>query len=113
MINLHWLYVLAGAVFALFALSSVRDRTNPKRWGNTAFWSLLATSFWFGDYLGDTGNGALVLALVAIAGTHLLGRGTRESTGNEERERFSERLGNRLFAPALVIPLAVTSLVFP
>src|SRR5205823_7838255 len=104
MINLHWLYLLAGAVFASFALSSARDGTNPKRWGNTAFWALLAISFWFGDYLGDIGNGVLVLALVAIAGTHLLGRGHRESTSNDERERFSERLGNRLFLPALIIP---------
>jgi uncharacterized membrane protein len=104
MINLHWLYVLAGAIFATFALSSARDATNPKRWGNMIFWSLLAASFWFGDVLGDVGNGVLVLALVAIAGAHLLGRGSRASTGNEERERFSERLGNNLFLPALVIP---------
>ena len=104
MINLHWLYVLAGAVFASFAISSARDATNPKRWGNTAFWSLLTASFWFGDLLGDVGNGVLVLALVAVAGAHLLGRGSRESTSNEERERSSERLGNKLFLPALVIP---------
>jgi uncharacterized membrane protein len=104
MIDLHWLYVLAGAVFASFALSSGRDATNPRRWGNTAFWTLLAVSFWFGDVLGDIGNGVLVLALVAIAGAHFLGRGSRESTSGEERERFSGRLGNKLFIPALVIP---------
>jgi uncharacterized membrane protein len=103
-INLHWLYLLAGAVFASFALSSIRDATNRKRWGNTAFWSLLASSFWFGDLLGDLGNGLLVLALVAIAGAHMLGRGERPSTTNEEREAYSERLGNRLFVPALIIP---------
>ena len=28
MINLHWLYVFAGAVFAGFALGSARDETN-------------------------------------------------------------------------------------
>jgi uncharacterized membrane protein len=104
MINLHWLYVLAGAVFASFAISSARDRTNAKRWGNTAFWGLLATSFWFGDFLGDIGNGVLVFALVAIAGAHLLGRGSRASTSNEQREQYSDRLGNRLFVPALIIP---------
>src|SRR3954449_524989 len=104
MINLHWLYVLAGAVFASFAISSARDGTNPKRWGNTAFWALLATSFWFGDFLTDIGNGVLVLALVAIAGAHLLGRGTRPSTTSEERELYSDRLGNTLFLPALIIP---------
>src|SRR3954464_13358352 len=105
MITLHWLYVLAGAVFASFAIGSARDPTNPKRWGNAAFWSLLAISFWFGDLLGDIGNGILVLALVALAGAHLLGRGAGHSTSAEEREGFSQRYGNRLFLPALIIPL--------
>ncbi|HZC37607.1 MAG TPA: DUF979 domain-containing protein [Sphingomicrobium sp.] len=104
MINLHWLYLLVGAMFAAFAISSARDRTNTKRWGNAIFWGLLAVSFWFGDFLGDIGNGVLVLALVAVAGAHLLGRGSKESTTVEQRERFSERYGNNLFIPALVIP---------
>ena len=104
MIDLHWLYILAGLVFAGFALGSARDETNPKRWGNVAFWGLLAVSFWFGDFLGDIGNGVLVLALVGIAGAHLIGRGSKESTTAEERERSSERHGKRLFLPALIIP---------
>ncbi len=106
MITIQWLYVFAGAVFATFAIASVRDRANPKRWGNCIFWSLLAASFWFGDLLGDVGNGVLVLALVAIAGFHLLGRSAGESTTTEERHRFAERYGNKLFVPALIIPFA-------
>ncbi|MBV8908428.1 MAG: DUF979 domain-containing protein [Sphingomonas sp.] len=104
MINLHWLYVLAGAVFAGFALGSARDETNAKRWGNTLFWALLALSFWFGDFLGDVGNGMLVLALVAIAGLNLIGRGSKQSTTLEERQRSADRYGNKLFIPALIIP---------
>src|SRR5205085_2968628 len=104
MINLHWLYVLAGAAFASFALGSLRDGTNPKRLGNVAFWVLLTVSFWFGDFLGDIGNGLLVLVLVAIAGTHLIGRGSQETTNVEQREIFSQRYGSKLFLPALVIP---------
>ncbi|MBW0007569.1 MAG: DUF979 domain-containing protein [Sphingomonas sp.] len=104
MINLHWLYVLAGAVFAGFALGSARDETNAKRWGNTLFWALLALSFWFGDFLGDVGNGMLVLALVAIAGLNLIGRGSKQSTALEERQRSADRYGNKLFIPALIIP---------
>ena len=104
MIDLHWLYVLAGAVFAGFALGSMRDRTNKKRLGNAAFYGLLALSFWFGDLLGDIGNGILVLAVVAIAGAHLLGHGSKELTSAQEREGHSERFGNKLFLPALVIP---------
>jgi uncharacterized membrane protein len=104
MIDLHWLYVLAGAVFAGFAIGSIRDETNAKRLGNAAFWSLLAISFWFGDFFGDIGNGVLVLALVAIAGLHWIGRGSKQSTSAGERERSSQRCGNKLFLPALIIP---------
>ena len=104
MIDMQWIHVFSGFVFATFAVSSVRDRTNPKRWGNAAFWALVAVSFWFGDLLGDIGNGVLVLALVALAGVHALGRSAGESTSTEERQRFSERYGNKLFLPALIIP---------
>jgi uncharacterized membrane protein len=103
-IGQHWLYAFAGALFAAYAVGSAFDATNPRRLGNAAFWGLLAVSFWFGDMLGDMGNGVLVLALVAIAGTHLLGRGASPSTSAEEREGFSQRLGNKLFLPALIIP---------
>jgi uncharacterized membrane protein len=104
MIDLHWLYVLAGAVFAGFAIGSARDAANRKHLGNTIFWGLIAISFWFGDFLGDIGNGVLVLALVAIAGGHLLGKGSKASTSPEQHQGLSERYGNKLFLPALVIP---------
>jgi len=102
MTDIH--YLLAGLIFASFAVSSVRDTDNPKRWGNAAFWALVAVSFWLGDILGDTANGVLVLALVGLAGVHALGRSAGESTSTEERQTFSERYGNRLFLPALIIP---------
>jgi uncharacterized membrane protein len=103
-INLHWLYVFAGLVFAGYSLGSARNECNPKRWGNTAFWALLAVSFWFGDLLGDVGNGVLVLVLAALAGGGMLGRGSGKTTSDAEREESSQRYGNTLFLPALVIP---------
>src|SRR3954468_22419663 len=105
MITLTWLYVLTGAIFAAFALLSVSDRTNGKRFGNAAFWALVATSFFFGDFLGDLGNGILVLCLVALAGFGALGRGNPPTTTPEERAASSARRGNKLFLPALVIPV--------
>ena len=66
MITIHWLYIFAGIAFASFALASARNRANPKRRGNAAFWALLTVSFWFGDVLGDIGNGVLVLSLIHI-----------------------------------------------
>ncbi|HEY9554290.1 DUF979 domain-containing protein [Allosphingosinicella sp.] len=104
MITLDWLYALAGAMFAAFALLSALDRTNGKRFGNAAFWGLLAVSFFAGDSLGDFGNGILVLCLVGLAGFHALGRGDPPTTTDGERIDYSKALGNKLFLPALVIP---------
>jgi uncharacterized membrane protein len=104
MIDMHWLYVFAGVVFASYGVASLREAANTKRWGNAGFWLLVAISFWFGDFLGDVGNGVLVLVLVALAGFHLLGRSAGETTTVEERESFSSRYGNKLFLPALIIP---------
>jgi uncharacterized membrane protein len=104
MITLGWLYALGGAMFAAYAVLSARDGRNPKRWGNAAFWGLLAVSFLGGNMLGDIGNGVLVLCLVGLAGFGAIGRGEPETTTIEAREEYSRRLGNRLFLPALIIP---------
>ena len=104
MIGLEFGYAVAGAVFAAYALLPATDRANPKRWGNAAFWGLLAVSFWAGDLLGDIGNGLLVLGLVLIAGFKLMGKGARPTTTREERQAEAAARGNRLFLPALMIP---------
>lgn len=105
MITLQWLYILAGIAFTLFALMSALDRSNGKRFGNAAFWGLLAVSFFFGGMLSDFLNGILVLLLVAIAGFGLLGRSDPPTTTLEDRLGFSDRFGNKLFLPALIIPI--------
>ena len=104
MITLHWLYVLAGAMFAAFSLLSALDRTNRKRLGNSAFWGLMALSLLAGDLIGNFGNGLLVLGLAALAGFGAIGRSKPPTSSDGEREAFAARLGNRLFLPALIIP---------
>ena len=104
MITLHWLYTLAGAMFAAIALLSAIDRANPKRFGNAAFWGLMALSLLGGDLIGDFGNGLLVLGLASLAGFGFIGRSHPPTTGEPERQRWSDRLGNKLFLPALIIP---------
>jgi uncharacterized membrane protein len=99
----NFVYVVAGLCFVAFALSAVRDGANPKRFGNAAFYLLVAASLLAGDLLGDFGNGLLVLAMVAIAGFGLMGRGTA-SGDPAARTAEAARRGNRLFLPALIIP---------
>ncbi|WP_374468595.1 DUF979 domain-containing protein [Phenylobacterium sp.] len=107
MIKLGAVYLLAGLVFAAFSIFSATDRNNPKRFGNAAFWGLVALSFLAGDRLGDLGNGVLVLGLALIAGFGWLGRGQPATTSPEERRALAERFGEKLFVPALTLPLVV------
>ena len=107
MIKLGVVYVVAGVMFAGFAIFSATDRNNPKRLGNAAFWGLVALSLLAGDRLGDLGNGVLVLGLAMIAGFGLLGRGQPDTTSPAERRELSERFGEKLFIPALTLPLVV------
>jgi uncharacterized membrane protein len=104
-ITLHWLYALAGAMFAAFALLSALDRSHSKRFGNAAFWGLMALSLLGGDVIGDLGNGLLVLGLAGLAGFGFIGRSSPPTTSVAERQRWSEKLGNTLFLPALIIPV--------
>ncbi|HVS75876.1 MAG TPA: DUF979 domain-containing protein [Steroidobacteraceae bacterium] len=96
-------YGLAGLMFAAIAARSFGDRANRKRFGNGAFWGLLAVSFLFGSRLGDLANGILVLALMAL-GAGAMGVGSPRTTSVEEREASARAKGNVIFAPALVIP---------
>ncbi|MDE2074145.1 MAG: DUF979 family protein, partial [Alphaproteobacteria bacterium] len=104
MITLEHVYILEGLMFAAFAVLSLRDAGNRKRFGNSGFWALLAASFLFGSRIGDFANGLLVLALVALGGTGALGLGKPHTTTAEERNRRAERRGDAIFLPALVIP---------
>lgn len=107
MIRLGAVYLLVGLIFAAYAVLNAADRRNPKRFGNAAFWGLVAASFLFGDRLGDLGNGVVVLALAAIAGLGLLGRSHPTTTTPETRRALAARFGDRLFVPALVLPAVV------
>jgi uncharacterized membrane protein len=106
MIGFEPLYILAGLFFAAYAAIDLWDRANPKRFGNAAFWGLLAVSFLFGSHLGDSANGALVLALIVLGGFKFMGQGTAQTTSPGERETSAARHGNWLFVPVLIIPAA-------
>ena len=104
MITLDFIYLLAGLVFAAWAVLSALDAANPRRWINAGFWGLLAFSFTFGDRLTDFANGLLVIALVILGGIGL-GQGQPKTTTPTERADSAERLGAKLFIPALIIPV--------
>jgi uncharacterized membrane protein len=104
-ITLQWIYWLAGAYLAAVALLGLRDRGNPRRLTTALFWGLLAAMFLFGERLPPAVVGVVVVALAALAGLGGLRRGRYEESAIEVKRSEAARLGNRLFWPAILIPL--------
>jgi uncharacterized membrane protein len=104
-ITLEHVYWLTGLMMAGVAVVNWRDRSNARRFNNTAFWGVYAVTFLAGSHLTDRVNGFLVIAMVLVASIRGLGQGKKESATREEREESARRWGNKLFVPALAIPL--------
>lgn len=108
MITIQHIFYLVGGLFAAWSLLSIGDRSNPKRYGNAAFWGLIALSLIAGHRIGDLANGFLVLCLAALATLKLIGRGAPLTT-EDMRVAAGERFGNKLFLPILVVLLTAVA----
>lgn len=105
MIRIQLIFVLMGLMTAGVAVVSGRDRSNPRRWNNAIFWGIYAVTFLVGSLLPDFVNGVLVLVMVGVAGIGKLGPAPAENNTRSEREASARQWGNRLFIPALAIPV--------
>ncbi|WP_058834972.1 DUF979 domain-containing protein [Luteimonas abyssi] len=113
MISLQWIYWLTGGYLLWVAWQAVRDRANPRRLANAAFWGLLALALLAADRLPPAAVGGIVVALACLAGFGGLGRGRSDEGTAEGRLADAVRLGNRLFVPALLIPLIAVLVAVP
>jgi uncharacterized membrane protein len=104
-IRLEHIYWLSGLMMAGVAIVNWRDRSNSRRFNNTAFWGVYAITFLVGSHLPDLVNGFLVIAMVLVASIRGLGQGKHAGDTQAEREESARRWGNKLFIPALAIPL--------
>ncbi len=115
MINAEWLYWGLGLFFAANAVFAALQRDNPRRAGAATFWGLLGLCFCYSTFVVDKiapawPLGVAVLVVGGLGGLGALGNSEISTTTVAERESAATRLGNRLFVPAVLIP--VVALVF-
>ncbi|WP_296183959.1 DUF979 domain-containing protein [Pseudomonas sp. UBA1879] len=104
-LSIQYLYWLAGVILAITAFMTVTDPSNPKRWSTGAFWGLFAIAFLIGDRLPPVWVGVGVVAMALIAGLGGVGFGRHDNLPDKARRASAGRLKNKLFIPALAIPL--------
>ena len=112
MITLEVIYWAMGLLAGGVAIVNIRDPSNPRRYNNSAFWGLYAVTFLFGSRLPHVASGCIVIAMVLVASIGTLGQGAGESVTRALREASAKKWGNRLFIPALTIPVVTLAGTF-
>ncbi|QND84266.1 DUF979 domain-containing protein [Chromobacterium vaccinii] len=110
MLLAQYLYWLVGCILLLTAGMTLRDRHHPRRLGSAAFWGLFGLLFIAGDWLPAELAGAMVLAMVLLAGLGRLAPGRHDALPPERLQDSLRRLGNRIFLPSLLLPLLTIAL---
>jgi uncharacterized membrane protein len=105
MISLNWFLDLVGILLFVIGGIVISDKAHPKRFSSGMFWILYGVVFVAGDYLPPIVVGVLVVIMALIAGFGgVLGRKPKVRS-DKDRHDSAVKLGNKLFVPALAIPV--------
>ena len=104
-LTIQHLYYLIGIILAITAVLTVRDATNPRRFSSALFWAIYAAVFLAGDVIPPVIVGIMAIAMAVIAGFGGVTGGKHQPRTDAQYLESAKRLGNKLFVPALAIPL--------
>ncbi|WP_162064293.1 DUF979 domain-containing protein [Vibrio taketomensis] len=102
---LEYVYQATGFLLLAFSLQTFLDKNNSKRIGTGLFWLIYGVTFLFGALIPNWITGILVLMLTALAAGGFMGTGNYGTTTDEERKATASVLKNKLFIPAIVVPV--------
>jgi uncharacterized membrane protein len=117
MLKIEYIYGLLGTFLLWSAWLNLRDGQRAM----AGFWAILACPFLFGDAISAAlaegvrwpaqamGLGVIGLGLMAARGG--MRAATEDAAAEAQRRESAKRFGNRLFGPALAIPLVTLLLV--
>lgn len=103
--SIQHLYYLVGAILAITACMTLADKDHSKRYSSALFWGLYALVFLIGEKLAPEWVGVGVIVMALIAGFGGVGFGKHKPRAESEYMASAKRLGNKLFMPALAIPV--------
>lgn len=110
-LTINYLFYLVGIVLVIVAGMILTDKSHPRRLSAGGFWLIYALIFLIGDWLPVTVVGVLVVAMALIAGFGGVTGAKPKMLSEETRLQSAVRLGNKLFVPALTIPVVTVVLM--
>lgn len=109
-LTINYLFYLLGIVLVIVSGMIFVDKTHPRRLTAGTFWLVYALIFLIGDFLPVNVVGVLVVLMALIAGLGGVTAGKAKMLSEEHRRNSAIRLGNKLFVPALTIPVVTVIL---
>ncbi len=104
-IPIQYLYYLVGIVLAATAIMTLKDASNPRRYSAGVFWALYSLVFLVGEQLPPVWVGCIAVVMAVIAGFGGVLGGKHQPRTDAQYMESAKRLGNKLFIPALAIPV--------
>lgn len=98
---LEVLYMFMGLICIYTGIKNIIDKTNKNRIGTGIFWGLLGVVLGFGNWIPDKVNGALIILLTIPAILKRVGTGEKKPISQEKIQMFADKIGIKLFLPAL------------
>ena len=107
---LELVYISIGFICIYTAVRNFTDKNNPSPVGTAVFWSSIGIVIAFGRWIPDIINGLLVMTMSAMAIFKFVKGGTDNSPTAEQTKIKFDKIGTKIFIPALSIGLF--SLIF-
>lgn len=104
-LTIEHFYILVGLLLASVAIMNLVDRSNPRRFTTALFWGLYALLYLAGERMPPAVVGALMIGMALLAGFGGVKAGAPKTLDADARRASVARLGNRIFIPALLLPL--------
>lgn len=104
-LTLEGFLVLAGAYLVVVGARIAAHAAHPRRWGSALFWLLLGVGIMAGRQVPAEIIGYAVLVMTLLAATRQVAPPDFSAGDEEQLTARAERLGQRLLAPVLLVPV--------
>lgn len=99
----EFMYIVCGLVAVMTAIRAIRSSEQQSKAGTFIFWMIVGILFIFGKYIPANVVGILLLCLGVLTATKQVKMGRFKETPQKFRLEQAEKLGNKIFIPALLI----------
>lgn len=107
---LEVIYIAMGLTALYTGVKNAVDKENPSRFGTGFFWCVLGIILAFGRWIPSVINGGLIILMTIPAILKKVKIGKSEVLPEEYVNQMSEKIGMKIFAPALAI--GISAIIF-